>query len=79
MFENVGTYLQQLSDEKDISVELLKEVIASTMELALKKKYGDDIKFHIHFDNKNNPTVYKGASVVEEVRNKNKEISFGRG
>ena len=47
MFENVGTYLQQLSDEKDISVELLKEVIASTMELALKKKYGDDIKFHI--------------------------------
>ncbi len=76
MFENVGTYLQQLSDEKDISVELLKEVIASTMELALKKKYGDDIKFHIHFDNKNNPTVYKGASVVEEVRNKNKEISL---
>ena len=70
MFENVGTYLQQLSDEKDISVELLKEVIASTM------KYGDDIKFHIHFDNKNNPTVYKGASVVEEVRNKNKEISL---
>ncbi|MCZ9885395.1 hypothetical protein OFP59_01030 [Brachyspira hyodysenteriae] len=37
MFENVGTYLQQLSDEKDISVELLKEVIASTMELALKE------------------------------------------
>ena len=76
MFENVGTYLQMLSDEKDISIELLKEVIASTMELALKKKYGDDIKFHIHFDNKNNPTVYKGASVVEEVRNKNKEISL---
>ncbi|AEM22183.1 putative transcription elongation factor NusA [Brachyspira intermedia PWS/A] len=76
MFENVGTYLQLVSDEKDISVDLLKEVIASTMELALKKKYGDDIKFHIHFDNKNNPTVYKGASVVEEVRNKNKEISL---
>lgn len=76
MFENVGTYLQLVSDEKDISIDLLKEVIASTMELALKKKYGDDIKFHIHFDNKNNPTVYKGASVVEEVRNKNKEISL---
>ncbi|MCZ9954975.1 transcription termination factor NusA [Brachyspira hyodysenteriae] len=30
----------------------------------------------MHFDNKNNPTVYKGASVVEEVRNKNKEISL---
>ena len=76
MFENVGTYLQQLSDEKDISIELLKEVIASTMELALKKKYGNDINFHIHFDNKNNPTVYKGANVVEEVKDKNKEISL---
>lgn len=76
MFENVGTYLQQLSDEKDISVDLLKEVIESTMVLALKKKYGNDINFHIHFDNKNNPTVYKGANVVEEVRDKNKEISL---
>ncbi len=45
MFENVGTYLQQLSDEKDISVELLKEVIASTMKLALEKKYGKHINF----------------------------------
>ncbi len=76
MFENVGTYLQQLSDEKDISVELLKEVIESTMILALKKKYGNDINFHIHFDNKNNPTVYKAANVVEEVNDKNKEISL---
>ena len=68
MFENVGTYLQQLSDEKDISIELLKEVIASTMELALKKKYGNDINFHIHCDNKHNPTVYNRANVVEEVK-----------
>lgn len=76
MFENVGTYLQQLSDEKDISVELLKEVIASTMKLALEKKYGKDIDFHIHFDNKNNPTVYKSANVVEEVLNEKNEISL---
>lgn len=76
MFENVGTYLQQLSDVKDISIELLKEVIESIMILALKKKYGNDINFHIHFDNKNNPTVYRGANVVEEVRDKNKEISL---
>ena len=76
MFENVGTYLQQLSDEKDISVDLLKEVIESTMVLALKKKYGNDINFHIHFDSKNNPTIYRGANVVEEVRDKNKEISL---
>ena len=76
MFENVGTYLQQLSDEKDISVELLKEVIASTMKLALEKKYGKHINFHIHFDNRNNPTVYRGADVVEEVNDHNKEISL---
>lgn len=76
MFENVGTYLQQLSEEKDISIELLKEVIESTMVLALKKKYGNDINFHIHFDSKNNPTVYKGANVVEEVRDDKKEISL---
>ena len=76
MFENVGTHLQQLSEEKDISIELLKEVIESTMVLALKKKYGNDINFHIHFDSKNNPTVYKGANVVEEVRDDKKEISL---
>lgn len=76
MFENVGTYLQQLSDEKDISIDLLKEVIASTMKLALEKKYGKDINFHIHFDNKNNPTVYKAANVVEEVEDEKKEISI---
>ena len=76
MFENVGTYLQQLSEEKDISIELLKEVIESTMVLALKKKYGNDINFHIHFDSNNNPTVYKGANVVEEVRDDKKEISL---
>ena len=76
MFENVGTYLQQLSEEKDISIDLLKEVIESTIVLALKKKYGNDINFHIHFDNKNNPTVYKAANVVEEVRDEKKEISL---
>lgn len=52
MFENVGTYLQLLSEEKDISVDLLKEVIESTMILALKKKYGNDTNFHINFDEK---------------------------
>ena len=52
MFENVGTYLQLLSEEKDISVDLLKEVIESTMILALKKKYGNDTNFHINFDKK---------------------------
>ena len=76
MFENVGTYLQQLSEEKDISIDLLKEVIDSIIVAALKKKYGSDINFHIHFDSKNNPTVYKGANVVEEVRDDKKEISL---
>ena len=76
MFENVGTYLQQLSEEKDISIDLLKEVIESIIVLALKKKYGEDINFHIHFDSKNNPTVYKGANVVEEVKDDKKEISL---
>ena len=76
MFENVGTYLQQLSEEKDISIDLLKEVIDSIIVAALKKKYGNDINFHIHFDSKNNPTVYKGANVVEEVRDEKKEISL---
>ena len=76
MFENVGTYLQQLSEEKDISIDLLKEVIDSIIVAALKKKYGSDINFHIHFDSKNNPTVYKGANVVEEVRDEKKEISL---
>ena len=44
MFENVGTYLQQLSEEKDISIDLLKEVIESIIVLALKKKYGEDLE-----------------------------------
>lgn len=76
MFENVGTYLQQFSDEKDISIDLLKEVIESTMILALKKKYGNNMNFNIHFDSKNNPTVYKGSIVVEEVKDEKKEISL---
>lgn len=76
MFENVGLSLQQLSEEKDISIELLKEVVESTMVLALKKKYGNDIVFHINWDSNNNPTVYRGANVVEEVSDKNKEISL---
>ena len=49
MFENVGTYLQMLSEEKDISIDLLKEVVESVMVLALKKKYGDNVIFHINF------------------------------
>lgn len=76
MFENVGLYLQQLSEEKDISIDLLKEVIETTMTLALKKKYGNDINFHINFDNKYNPTVYKSAYVVETVEDPKKQISL---
>ena len=76
MFENVGTYLQLLSEEKDISVDLLKEVIESTMILALKKKYGNDTNFHINFDEKNNPTVYRAVIVVENVEDEKKEISL---
>ena len=76
MFENVGTYLQLLSEEKDISVDLLKEVIESTMILALKKKYGNDTNFHINFDEKNNPTVYRAVIVVENVEDDKKEISL---
>ena len=85
MFENVGTYLQILSEEKDISIDLLKEVVESVMILALKKKYGDNVNFHINFDNvnfhinfdnNNNPTVYRGVNVVEEVKDDRKEISL---
>ncbi|MEI0530959.1 transcription termination factor NusA [Brachyspira pilosicoli] len=76
MFENVGTYLQMLSEEKDISIDLLKEVVESVMILALKKKYGDNVNFHINFDNNNNPTVYRGVNVVEEVKDDRKEISL---
>lgn len=76
MFENVGTYLQLLSEEKDISIDLLKEVIESTMILALKKKYGNDTNFHINFDEKNNPTVYRAVNVVENVEDDKKEISL---
>lgn len=76
MFENVGMYLQQLSEEKDISIELLKEVIEATMILALKKKYGSDINFHINFDKKYNPTVYRSAHVVEPVEDDKKQISL---
>lgn len=76
MFENVGPSLAQLSEEKEISIELLKEVIESTIILALKKKYGSDINFHIEFDEQNNPTIYKSVVVVEDVMDKNKQISF---
>ena len=76
MFENVGTHLQMLSEEKDISIDLLKEVVESVMILALKKKYGDNVSFHINFDNNNNPTVYRGVNVVEEVKDDRKEISL---
>lgn len=74
MFENVGAILQQLSDEKEISVDLLKEVIEHTMVQALKRKYGADINFHIEFDEKNDPVIYKGVVVVEKIENPNKEI-----
>ncbi len=67
MIENVGTYLQLLAEEKDISIDLLKEVIESTMILALKKKYGSDTNFHINFDDRNNHTVYRALNVVEIV------------
>lgn len=76
MFENVGTYLQLLAEEKDISIDLLKEVIESTMILALKKKYGNDTNFHINFDDRNNPTVYRAVNVVENVEDEKKEISL---
>lgn len=76
MFENVGTYLQLLAEEKDISIDLLKEVIESTMILALKKKYGNDTNFHINFDERNNPTVYRAVNVVENVGDEKKEISL---
>lgn len=76
MFENVGTYLQLLAEEKDISIDLLKEVIESTMILALKKKYGSDTNFHINFDDRNNPTVYRAVNVVENVEDEKKEISL---
>ena len=76
MFENVGTYLQMLADEKDISIDLLKEVISSTIILALKKKYGSDTNFHINFDEKNNPTIYRAVTVVENVEDEKKEISL---
>lgn len=76
MFENVGTYLQLLAEEKDISIDLLKEVIESTMILALKKKYGNDTNFHINFDEHNNPTVYRAVNVVENVEDEKKEISL---
>ncbi|WP_157151918.1 transcription termination factor NusA [Brachyspira sp. SAP_772] len=76
MFENVGTYLQMLSEEKDINIDFLKEVVESVMILALKKKYGDNVNFHINFDNNNNPTVYRGVNVVEEVKDDRKEISL---
>lgn len=76
MFENVGNSLQLLSEEKDISIDLLKEVIESTMILALKKKYGNDTNFHINFDDNNNPTVYRAALVVENVEDDKKEISL---
>ena len=58
MFENVGMILEQLSEEKDISVDLLKEVVEHSMIQALKKKYGGDSNFHIEFDEKNNPLIY---------------------
>ena len=76
MFENVGTYLQMLADEKDISIDLLKEVISSTMILALKKKYGNDINFHINFDERHNPTIYRSVIVVENAEDEKKEISL---
>ena len=76
MFENVGMILEQLSEEKDISVDLLKEVVEHSMIQALKKKYGSDSNFHIEFDEKNNPLIYRGVLVVEEVENSKKEISL---
>ncbi len=74
MFENVGLMLEQLSEDKDISIDLLKDVVSHTMLQALKKKYGGETNFHIEYDEKNNPSVYKGVQVVENVTNTNNEI-----
>jgi len=46
------------------------------MILALKKKYGSDTNFHINFDEKNNPTIYRAVTVVENVEDEKKEISL---
>ncbi len=76
MFNNVGIHLKQLSEEKGINIDLLTEIIESTIILALRKKYEDSLNFHVVFDDNHNPTVYKGVLVVEEVNNSSKEISF---
>ncbi len=47
MFENVGLMLEQLSEDKEISIDLLKDVVSHTMLQALKKKYGGETNFHI--------------------------------
>ncbi|MEK6794324.1 MAG: transcription termination factor NusA [Spirochaetota bacterium] len=76
MFENFGEYLGQLSEEKEISRDLLKEVVVETLSKALTKKYGDDITFHIEFDEKDNPIMYKQVSVVETITDARKEITL---
>lgn len=76
MFENVAENLQLLADSKGINIDLLKEIVESTITLALRKQRGEDINFHIVFDEKNNPTIYRAVLVVEESENENKEISF---
>lgn len=74
MFENVGQMLEQLSEDKDISIDLLKDVVSHTMLQALKKKYGGETNFHVEYDAKNNPSVYKGVQVVETITNPNNQI-----
>ncbi|MBI4976362.1 MAG: transcription termination/antitermination protein NusA [Spirochaetes bacterium] len=76
MFENFGEHLGQLSEEKEISRDLLKEVVQETITKALQKKYGEDITFHIEFDEKDNPVIYKAVTVVEEVKDVRKEMSL---
>lgn len=76
MFEHFGEYLNQLSEEKDISLDLLREVVEETLKQALKKKYDNQVNFLVEFDEKNNPTMYKAVTVVDEVEAADREMSL---
>lgn len=79
MFENVGSSLVELSEDKGISIDLLKEAVSSAMILAMKKKYGTTVNFHVEFDEKHNPIMYRSSLVVgsqADVEDKEKQISI---
>lgn len=66
-----------LQSEKGISVEVIQEALESALVSAYKKEYGTSQNVDVKFDTTTgNIKVYQIKDVVEEVEDKNSEISL---